>query len=278
MYPYIKIGPIILWTYGLTGGVAFLCAWKLLEINLRRHDLPQRFAQPIILLLVVSGIAGAKLYAVLEAPGQLLADPVSMIFSLNGYTWLGGFLAGVTALWFVAGRFSISSLALLDLASPCAAFSYGIARLGCLLAGDGDYGTVTSLPWGMSFPHGMVPTVEHVHPTPIYECLAGVLIFCYLWRIGGRDVRHGSIAARYLILTGVARFLVEFIRRNPPVIPGLSDAQIISLLCVAAGLRLLARTSREFESKTLLSQITYRLFTNGDHRNLRPAPKANGDN
>lgn len=42
MYPYIKIGPIILWTYGLTGGVAILCAWKLLEINLRRHDLPQR--------------------------------------------------------------------------------------------------------------------------------------------------------------------------------------------------------------------------------------------
>ena len=77
MYPYIKIGPIILWTYGLTGGVAVLCAWRLLEINLRRHDLPQRFAQPIILLLIGSGIVGAKLYAVMEAPARLFADPVT---------------------------------------------------------------------------------------------------------------------------------------------------------------------------------------------------------
>src|SRR5947207_7511794 len=209
MYPYIKIGPIILWTYGLTGGVAILCAWKLLEINLRRHDLPQRFAQPVILLLVGSGIVGAKLYAVMEAPARLFADPVSTIFSLNGYTWLGGFLAGVASLCFVARRFNISSLALLDLASPCGAFGYGIARLGCLLAGDGDYGTATSLPWGMSFPRGLVPTTQHVHPTPIYECLAGMLIFYYLLRIGKRSLPHGSVAARYLILTGIARFLVE---------------------------------------------------------------------
>jgi phosphatidylglycerol:prolipoprotein diacylglycerol transferase len=214
----------------------------------------------------------------MEAPPRLFADPVSTIFSLNGYTWLGGFLAGVASLWFAAGRFNISSLALLDLASPCAAFGYGIARLGCLLAGDGDYGTATSLPWGMSFPRGLVPTAEHVHPTPVYECLAAILIFCYLWRIGKRSLPHGSIAARYLILTGIARFLVEFVRRNPPVLLGLSDAQIISLLCVAVGLGLLALNSEKLRSRNVFALILNKLFTNCDDRDLGAAQKTNVQN
>src|SRR4030095_15110194 len=147
MYPYIRLGPIVLWTYGLTIGLAFLLGWKVLEVNLRRHRLPERHAQPIILLLVISGIVGAKLYAVLETPALLLAHPFSTVFSLNGYTWFGGFLAGVTTLWFVAKHFNIPSIVLLDLASPCTALGYGIARLGCLFSGDGDYGVATSLPW-----------------------------------------------------------------------------------------------------------------------------------
>ena len=252
MYPYIRIGPILLWTYGLTLGFAFVCAWRALEVNLRRHNLPDRLAQRIILLLVISGIVGAKLYAVLEAPAQLLAHPFSSIFSSNGYTWFGGFLAGVTTLWFLAKHFNIPSLVLLDLASPCAALGYGVARLGCLLAGDGDYGIATSLPWGMSFPNGLVPTTEHVHPTPIYECLAGLMIFYYLWRLGKRDLPHGNILARYLVLTGITRFLVEYLRINPPTMLNLSNAQIMSLLCVAVALRLLGHNSLTLHWRTLV--------------------------
>ena len=253
MYPYIRIGPFVLWTYGLTIGFAFVCAWKLLEVNLRRHNLPDRLAHPIVLLLVISGIAGAKLYAVLETPALLLAHPFSTVFSLNGYTWFGGFLAGVTTLWFLAKRFNIPSLVPLDLVSPCAALGYGVARLGCLLAGDGDYGIATSLPWGMSFPNGLVPTAEHVHPTPIYECLAGLLIFYYLWRVGKKDLPRGSILARYLVLTGIARFLVEFLRLNPPSVFGLSNAQVMSLLCVAVGLMLFGYNSLTLQWWTLVN-------------------------
>lgn len=250
MYPYIRIGPILLWTYGLTIGFAFVCAWRALEVNLRRHNLPDRLAQRIILLLVISGIVGAKLYAVLEAPAQLLSHPFSSVFSSNGYTWFGGFLAGVTTLWFLAKHFNIPSLVLLDLASPCAALGYGIARLGCLLAGDADYGIATSLPWGMSFPNGLVPTTEYVHPTPIYECLAGLIISYYLWRLGKRDLPHGNILARYLLLTGTARFLVEFIRLNPRTILGLSNAQVASLLCVVVGLILFGYNSPALRRRT----------------------------
>jgi len=171
---------------------------------------------------------------------------------LNGYTWFGGFLAGVTTLWFLAKHFNIPSLVLLDLASPCAALGYGVARLGCLLAGDGDYGTATSLPWGMRFPDGLVPTAESVHPTPIYECLAGLLIFFYLWRLGRKVLPLGSISAAYLVLTGIARFLVEFLRLNPPTMLGLSNAQVMSLLCVAVGLMLFGHNSLTLQWRALV--------------------------
>jgi phosphatidylglycerol---prolipoprotein diacylglyceryl transferase len=97
----------------------------------------------------------------------------------------------------------------------------------------------------MSFPNGLVPTTERVHPTPIYEFLAALVIAHFLWRIGprvlDRKLPEGSVFAWYLILTGVARFLVEFIRINPPVFLGMSNAQTVSLLTLLAGAILLWR-------------------------------------
>ena len=121
-------------------------------------------------------------------------------------------------------------------------FGYAIGRIGCFLSGDGDYGKPTSLPWGMSFPNGVVPTTDRVHPTPIYEFLAWCLIGWLLWRLGARTLGKpwplGQIFGLYLILTGIARFLVEFIRINPPWIAGLSNAQIASVISVIGGLAL----------------------------------------
>jgi phosphatidylglycerol:prolipoprotein diacylglycerol transferase len=243
MFPYIRIGPIVLGAYGITMGLAFVLAWKALEVNLRRHHLTDRLAEPIIFLLALAGILGSKLYSALEAPSQRLAHPLDTLLSSNGYTWFGGFLAAITTLWFLAKHFHIPALRLMDMVSPCAALGYGIGRLGCLFAGDGDYGTATSLPWGMSFPAGLVPTTQFVHPTPIYECLVNLFFFYYLWRVAEKELPDGSVLARYLLLTGSARFLVEFIRLNPRTLLGLSDAQIVSLLCVVAGLLLLGYNS-----------------------------------
>ncbi len=64
-----------------------------------------------------------------------------------------------------------------------AVVAYGVGRLGCLLAGDGTCGPPTDLPWGMSFPNGLVPTTVPVHPTPLYEALAAFVIAAVLWRV-----------------------------------------------------------------------------------------------
>ena len=198
----------------------------------------------IIGLAGLAGLVGARLYHVLETPRELIADP-SMLISRFGFAWFGGFLGGFVALLFLARRFQIPALAFMDLCSPAAAVGYAIGRIGCLLSGDGDYGVPTTLPWGMSFPNGVVPTTERVHPTPLYEFLIWLVIAAILWRAGKNTLQGagatGQVFCLYLILTGVARFLIEFIRINPRSFFGLSNAQTASLVSIVLGVLLLWR-------------------------------------
>ncbi|MGA7852611.1 MAG: prolipoprotein diacylglyceryl transferase family protein, partial [Candidatus Acidiferrales bacterium] len=135
----------------------------------------------------------------------------------------------------------LSILTIFDAGSPAAALGYGVGRIGCFLSGDGDYGIPTTLPWGMSFPNGLVPTTQRVHPTPIYELIVACAIAWWLWRRGSptvppeRNVKPGQVFAAYLILTGAARFLVEFIRINPRSFLGMSNAQTAAALSMIAG-------------------------------------------
>jgi phosphatidylglycerol:prolipoprotein diacylglycerol transferase len=103
----------------------------------------------------------------------------------------------------------------------------------------------------MSFPNGIVPTTQRVHPTPIYEFLAAILIFWILWRLGARWMNNaraiGKVFGVYLLLSGTARFLVEFIRINPRSFFGMTNAQTASLVYLLIGGYLLLRTSRSPE-------------------------------
>ena len=123
------------------------------------------------------------------------------------------------------------------------AVGYAIGRVGCQLSGDGDYGTPSDLPWAMAYPDGTVPTTDEVHPTPIYETLAMGVAGLVLWRLRDR-VAPGVLFGLYLVIAGVERFLIEFIRRNDAVALGLTQAQLISLAMVAFGAAWLAVRAR----------------------------------
>ena len=189
------------------------------------------------------GILGAKLYHLLESPAEFFANPLPLLLSRYGFAWFGGFLGGFGAMLVMGWRAKLPMWNFLDACSPAASVGYAIGRIGCFLSGDGDYGKPTSLPWGMSFPNGVVPTTERVHPAPLYELLIWSAIGWLLWRLGARimkESRHsGEIFCYYLILTGMARFLVEIIHINPPWILGLSNAQVASAVSVFGGLILL---------------------------------------
>jgi phosphatidylglycerol:prolipoprotein diacylglycerol transferase len=188
LYPFIHIGPLTLGTYGLMVAIGLICAFFILRADFARRGTTAD-AEAIIGITGLSGLAGSRLYHLLETPAEFFADPWPQLFSTMGFAFFGAVIGGFLALLYLARRFKIPALLMLDAASPAGALGYGIGRIGCLISGDGDYGIPTSLPWGMSFPNGIVPTTERVHPTPIYEFLVAVLIFWILWRLGARTLK-----------------------------------------------------------------------------------------
>jgi phosphatidylglycerol:prolipoprotein diacylglycerol transferase len=278
MIPFLHVGSFTIPTFGLMVACAILAAYFVLRADLARRGIADKSsgeAEALISFPCLAGFVGAKLYHLLESPSEFFADPVRLLFSPYGFAWFGGLLAGFATFAFVAWRITrhnaaagnpVSLLTIFDAGSPAAALGYGVGRIGCLLSGDGDYGIPTSLPWGMSFPNGLVPTVERVHPTPIYEFIVACAIAWWLWRMvapshstrahadssSPPDARAisasirfpGEVFAAYLVLTGAARFLVEFIRINPRSFLGMSNAQTAAVASMIAGIILWRWISR----------------------------------
>lgn len=242
MIPYLHLGPLQLPTFGLMVALALITAAYVLQADFDRRAM-NADAFTMITVAGLLGIFGAKLYHLLETPTEFFANPLPLLFSRYGFAWFGGFLGGFGAMLLMGWRAKLPVWKFLDACSPAASFGYAIGRIGCFLSGDGDYGKPTSLPWGMSFPNGVVPTTERVHPAPLYELLIWSAIGWLLWRLGARFLKNpgrvGQIFCYYLVLTGVSRFIVEIIRINPPWIFGLSNAQVASVASVIAGCLLL---------------------------------------
>lgn len=253
MIPYLHLGPLEIPTFGLMVALALLTAANILQADFDRRGI-EADAFTMITVAGLAGIAGAKIMHLIDTPDDRVALNLFFdrhwLFSQNGLNWLrlgfawfGGFLGGFGAMLVMGWREKLPMWEFLDASSPAACFGYAIGRMGCFLSGDGDYGKPTSLPWGMSFPKGIVPTTERVHPTPLYELVVWCLIGWLLWRLGAKALKKpvGEVFCLYLILTGSARFLVEMIRINPPWVWGMSSAQVASVASIVAGAVLLWR-------------------------------------
>jgi len=255
--------------------LAFVAAYFALAAEIKRRKLPLD-PYSVVAYVAIAGIVGAKIWHIIDTPADRNFDFVSnaqgflntllamFYWFRGGFAWFGGFVAGITTLLLIARKNGINLLTMLDVSSPAAAIGYAVGRIGCLTSGDGDYGIPTHLPWGMAFPNGTEPTTGingiclrsgwpencAVHPTPIYEFIVMMLVFWYIWRRGKRALQHplapGVIVGEFLILSGLERFLVEFLRINPRVIFGMSNAQFTAVLSIVAGIVLLVIVRRRF--------------------------------
>jgi phosphatidylglycerol---prolipoprotein diacylglyceryl transferase len=232
--PEIHIGPLTLQTFGICFGVAFLVCGAVLARRLREIGRPRDWAYEIVFSALVGGLVGARIDYIAQNYDKVSHDLLGNLFSGSGLVWLGGLLGGAAGVVIWAWRRGFLGLALLDLCAVPLAIGYAVGRVGCQLSGDGDYGIKSDLPWAMSYPHGTVPTTDKVHPTPVYETLAMGLAALLLWRLRDR-FRPGLLFALYLVIAGVERLLVEFIRRNDEAALGLTLPQLISVGMVLVG-------------------------------------------
>jgi phosphatidylglycerol:prolipoprotein diacylglycerol transferase len=238
--PELHIGPITLQTFGICFGIAFLASGAVLGRRLREIGKPGDWTYEVVFSALVGGLVGARVDYLVQNWSTVSHDVLGNLFSGSGLVWLGGLLGGALGVVLWAWRRGFLRLTLLDACAVPLALGYAIGRVGCQVSGDGDYGTPSSLPWAMSYPKGTVPTTTRVQPTPIYETLAMGAVALVLWNLRDR-YRPGTLFALYLVLAGVERLLVEFIRRNHEAALGLTLPQLISVGMILAGAAWLAR-------------------------------------
>ena len=219
----------------------------------------------IILLGVVGGLLGAKIFHNLENPAEFMADPIGSLLSFSGLTFYGGLIVAAVLIIRYGKKNGLPALHLTDAAAPALMISYGIGRVGCMMSGDGDWGIVNNSPkpnsmnflpdwmWAFKFPHNVnndgipIPGCvgrwchelpEAVYPTSFYETIMAIILFGVLWAIRKRITTPGLLFSIYLILNGAERFLIESIRVNTQyhiLGLGITQAQIISSTLIILG-------------------------------------------
>jgi phosphatidylglycerol:prolipoprotein diacylglycerol transferase len=246
--PEIHNGPLALQSFGICFALAFAACGLVAMRRFREIGKPGDWAYEIVFAALVGGLVGARVDYIVENWDSAHRDLLGSLFSGSGLVWLGGVVGGAIGVVLWAWRRGFLGLALLDLCAPLLALGYAIGRVGCQVSGDGDYGKASDLPWAMAYPHGTKPIDVEVQPTPIYESLAMGLIALALWRLRDR-FRPGILFALWLLLSGLERLLVEFIRRNDTVALGLTLPQLISVPMAAAGAAWLVRERSTLRAK-----------------------------
>src|SRR5215207_8495921 len=209
MEPEIHLGPLTLQSFGLMMGLGFVVAGLFASKYLKELGRPADWAYEMIFAALVGGIVGARLWSVLQNWDEASDDILGSLFSGAGLVWYGGAIGGAVAVLGWARWRGVLDLKTLDVAAVPLAAGYAIGRIGCQLAGDGDYGKAWDGPWAMAYPNGTVPTDVKVHPTPVYETIVmgGVCVLLWHWR---HRFRPGTLFALWAVLAGLERFLVEF--------------------------------------------------------------------
>jgi phosphatidylglycerol:prolipoprotein diacylglycerol transferase len=257
MYPILfEIGPLTIYSYGTMMAVAFLTATYVTGWELKRRGLPEAAASTMVVWAAVGGLIGARVLAILEDLPAFVHDPLGFILTGAGFVWYGGLIGGFTAVTASMKRLGLPFLRTVDCVAPALALGHAIGRVGCQLAGDGDWGKVSTLPWAMAYPSAIVgweyPPGVRVHPTPLYETVAYTIVFAALWLMRKRPWPDGSLLWWYFVFASGARFLIEFVRINHPVVVGLTLAQLISLGLVTLGGAALITTSAAMPRRTAL--------------------------
>lgn len=149
-----KIGPITIYSFGVMMALAILTANFLFTRELRRRRMDESIAGGITFICILGGVGGSKLFSILENLPEFFADPFGQLFSPAGLTFYGGFIVSTIWIYLYLRKKKLKFLPLADMIAPTVLLAYGIGRIGCQLAGDGDYGIPSKLPWAMSYPQG----------------------------------------------------------------------------------------------------------------------------
>ncbi len=259
------------WFGGLIGAVGMAGFYWLRDRSARQEQVGEKVVNiypadrigDITVVAAISGVAGAKIFALIEDLPAFFADPVGSFFSGSGLAIYGGLIGGFIGVALYLRSKKIPLVPVMDAVAPALIVAYGVGRLGCHLAGDGDWGIAAGpqpswwfLPdwvWAYDYPHNVLRQGESladcvgvycthlaplVYPTPLYEIVAALLIGAILWALRKRlTALPGMLFSIYLVFNGVERYWIEKIRVNEryEVFANFTQAEIIAICFVLVG-------------------------------------------
>ncbi|MDX1531812.1 MAG: prolipoprotein diacylglyceryl transferase [Rhodothermales bacterium] len=261
MYAGGRVGPIRLREEGRKGRTRWV------------ETSPSALVWTFMLMAAFFGVLGAKFFHLLEYPEVFARDPIGAIFSSAGLTIYGGLIVAGLAIGIYANKKGLDWRALCDATAPGLMLAYGIGRIGCYLAGDGDWGECSDLAekpaflpdwlWSETFPRNILDRdlvaqcgvpYDGVYPTMLYEFAMAAALAGVLWALRKHPYLNGWLFSLYLVFNGVERFLIEQIRVNVPMFTvgsyEVTQAMFIAVLFVIAGLVGLVLTTKRREPET----------------------------
>ncbi len=264
-------GTLPIFSYGVMLGTSLIVAWYVvMHLGQKREGLQREQMANAFITTAVVAIVGARLLYVATNPHEF-TNPMR-IFALRegGLVAYGGFLGGLLGSWGYWARKKVSLLAWADVVAPTLGLGLGFTRIGCYLFGC-DFGaplSETAPAWLKSlgtFPgpnpaieaaaHGSPAFVHHVqqydlaptalaslpvHPTQLYESLAGFVLFGATMLVWQRRTFRGQVILALTALYGVWRFFIEYVRDDPErgFYFGFSTSQLISIALVPLAIAL----------------------------------------
>jgi len=252
VHPFtIEVGRLSLTGFGLAVLLAFAISQVIAQRELARRGHDPTPIPDLILAAVVGTLIGGKLYYTL-----FITHDLRDLISRSGFVFWGGFMGSVAACYLTIKVKKLNFIRISDVAGICIAAGYSVGRTGCWAVGD-DYGRPWSGPLAVAFPQGAPPSTVHnmqvlfgiqpapgaspdallgVYPTQLFETVLGFLMFLILWRYRGHKHAEGWLFGLYLVLAGVERFLIEFLRAKDDRFFGpFTAAQVIGITLATLG-------------------------------------------
>lgn len=240
----ISLGPLSIHWYGLMYVVGFVAAWWLGRQRAERIGLTKDDIGDMLFYGALGVVVGGRVgYVLFYGMDRLFANPL-WLFQVwdGGMSFHGGLVGVLLAALYFARKKNLAFFTVTDFVAPLVPIGLGAGRIGNFINRELP-GRVTELPWGMPFP-GMGPQPRH--PSALYEAvLEGLVLFVVLWLVSTAPRQRGLISGLFLLLYGIFRFAVEFVRLPDAHIGFIAFGwvtmgMLLTLPMILAGLALIA--------------------------------------
>jgi phosphatidylglycerol:prolipoprotein diacylglycerol transferase len=214
------VGPFHLRSFGIMLALAFLVGTWLALRDARRRGLDESHVLNLVLVILVASIVGARGMYVLTHGAEFAGRPLAALAIWEGgLTLYGGLVLGTLAGFGYMAYAHLPMGATADALTPGVALGAGIARIGCFLNGC-CYGLPSRAPWAVRFPKGSPPDLQFpgqtVHPSQLYNSLAGLVLFAIVLWLRPRVKAPGRLWWTFVVLFLLVRIPIDATRYYEP--------------------------------------------------------------